>query len=136
MNATTNTAAAKAIPTTVYAQGDKLFVHAGGEFRVIAAMGAIGKVAVASNYPASFGVKTDTRWTHDTAGMASYAAQAINAYPVLKARVSVLEQRQADLVAKLKIAQVALQRKETLGDKYIASLVAEIERSLNAAQAK
>ncbi len=127
----TQFSATQAIPTTVYAQADKLFVHAGGEFRVIAAVGSYGKVALASTYPqGGFGVKTDTGWMRDGAAIAAHAAQAINAYPVLVRRVGVLEGRQADLLAKLKVAQVALQRRDTLSQGYVDALVAELGRSI------
>lgn len=125
-----------AIPTTVYSQHGKLYVHAGGQFKVIAAVGNYGQVNVAGSYPAGFGVKTDTRWTQDSDGIAAYAAKAINAHPVLISRVAELEKRQADLVAKLKIAQAALQRKDGLGEKYISSLVAMIDQSLAAVKSK
>lgn len=122
-----------AIPTTVYSQGEKLFVHTGTGFQVIAAVGAIGKVEVDGKYPAGFGVATDTRWTQDQAGIAAYAARAINAYPALTVRVKALESRNADLIAKLNVAKVALQRRDKLDAAYVASLVAEIERSVAAA---
>ena len=128
------TLATQAIPTTVYAQGEKLFVHTGADgFKVIAAVGELGKVNVASGYPTGFGVKTDTRWTNDHYAIAEYAARAINAYPTLSKRVSVLESRNADLLAKLNVAKVALQRKDKLDAAYLASLVGEIERSVVAA---
>jgi hypothetical protein len=136
MNALTHKTASKTIPTTVYAQGEKLFVHTGAGFQVIAAVGAIGKVDVAGNYPVNFGVKADTRWTQDGAGIARFAATAINAYPVLTSRVNELQARQADLVAKLKLAKVALERRDTLSAGYVEKVLGEIDRSLTAAQAR
>lgn len=129
--ATPSAAGGGVIPTSVYTQGDKLYVHANGAFKVIGVMGQLGKVDMAPNYPSGFGKQTDDRWTYDAPAMAKYVAEATNAYPLLQSRVAELERRQADLVAKLKVAQAALFRGD-LTPAYTTSLRAEIARSLNA----
>jgi|ERR1035437_5917399 hypothetical protein len=124
-----------AIPATVYAKGEMLFVHNGADFVSIGEVGNTRKVQVQSSYPSGYFAQTaDTSWVHDRSGVAAEMAKRINAYPVLDRQVQVLQARQDELVAKLKLAQAALQRHQSLDAGTVAALVREIGMSIQAAQ--
>lgn len=133
MNTMTSTAAmtVKApIPTKVYAKGDMLFVQNGSDFRVVGRVGELGKIAVSQDYPRGAFAAKSMDWAQDREGVANYMATAINAFPVLRRRVSALEAANADLAAKLAVAKEALKRAGGLEAEYVASLVREVELSL------
>lgn len=119
-----------AVPTRVYAQGDVLYVHTGAQYRVVGRIGELGKVAVSGSYPKGAFAERDMRWAEDKAGVASYVATAVNAYPVLSRNVARLEARNAELEAKVKMLREVLQRAGNLSPEYVQSLTRELDACL------
>lgn len=132
-----NTAAAATsrnpVPARLYAQGELLYVHTGADYQVLARVGNFGKVAVSKGYPTGAFPAKDMSWAHDVGRVAEYMAMATNAYPTLRKQVAVLEAQKADLVAKLKLAEEALKRREQLTPEYGAALLAEMRHSIEKA---
>ncbi|SFF34253.1 hypothetical protein [Paracidovorax wautersii] len=121
------------VPMTMYAQGDQLFVHNGADYRVVGRVGNFGSMAVSSSYPQNAFPAKSMDWLNDRAGVATYVATAINAYPGLCRRVKAAESLNAEMAAKLAVAAAALKR-SALSPEYAASLARELE--LCAAKAK
>jgi hypothetical protein len=118
------------IPTKVYAKGDVLFVQNGADFRMVARVGELGKLAVSQEYPRGAFAAQNMDWAQDREGVANYMATAINAFPVLRRRVSALETANVDIAAKLAVAKEALKRSASLDAGYVAALVNELELCL------
>lgn len=118
------------IPTKVYAKGDFLFVQNGSDFRVVGRVGELGKIAVSQEYPRGAFAAKSMDWAHDREGIANYMAAAVNAFPVLRRRVSSLEAANAELAAKIAVAKEAIKRAATLDAGYATSLVRELELCL------
>ena len=122
VNYTAAPAVSSVVPQKVFAQGGKLFVHTGSDFLVIAQVGSFGSVAVDSAYPKGAFAAKNTDWATDHTRVAAYAAQAINAYPVLQAQLQEAQRVNAALLAKLAQAKALLENQHALSRQAVLGL--------------
>ena len=122
------------VPARMYSHGSNLYVHNGAGYRVVGRVGDFGSMAVAASYPQGAFVAKDMGWLDDVAGVASYVATAVNAYPGLCRRVRAAETLNAEMAAKLAVAAEAI-RRGGLTSEYAASLARELELCASKAKA-
>lgn len=125
MVAVVNGGLGQAVREEVHAKGDVLYVNIGSEFRVLGRVGDFGAMKVSAEFPQGAFARRDASWMQNGADVAQHVAAAVNAYPVLRKNVAVLEAQKQALRAKVKVLQAALSR-DTLTPEYKAALLKEL----------